>query len=401
MKCIILAAGKSSRMKMDKVKWSLEIKGRRIIDYILETIRGLEIETIVCIREEYISEANFSYYIQNPDYIDTYGPIASYDFVNDEEYLIINADMPFIKPDTIKGFVKSFKESSRDAGMLVSNNGEGLDGLDIENSRPLFNRFGEFKNIGIYIFKGSFLNKNKDDYMKINNYTIPNLLNGQDDIYIQLADYSYEFLNINTKSDLKKAEGYINLKIIDILKENNNIIDETKVDVDYLSIIKGCTIYPNTKIVNSIIDSSIIKESSIIVNSKIEKNNYIGPFIAIYDSYVDKGNDIGSFVEIKRANIGTNNQIKHHAYLGDIKIGDYNNIGAMMVVSNYDGFNKKRTIIKSHNFIGSFTNLIAPVEIGSNNYIASMTKVNQNITDNQFIKEEHTLTIKENTFNIK
>ena len=169
-----------------------------------------------------------------------------------------------------------------------------------------------------------------------------------------------------------------------IIDEKNTYIDEGVV-IGENSIIhpfvflKGNTkiganvqVKPFTTIVDSTIGDGCIIDSSNIEDSVIGTNNKIGPM-----SHLRPGNKIGNnckignFVEIKKSNLGDNVKASHLAYIGDADLENDINVGCGVIFVNYDGANKFRTIVKDGAFIGSNVNVIAPVIIEENSYIAA------------------------------
>ncbi len=389
-------------MKSDIPKWALDIDSSSIIDYIAYTLNQLEINFEVCIRKDMQKFMNYPYFLQDEIYSESYGPIASKDIFINEDYLIVNADMPFINKKDLKEFIENFKQVNADIGIMVTKKVSDKSNYQkVYNKKNLKFNCGYLYNLGIYLIRGELLNEQKEFYKDEFDLTLPSFLEKvKKETYLYEVESSKDYLNINTKENLEEARLYLKEKLRNEISKVNNLIAKN-FDIDFFSTVRGSDIYENVKIRKSTVINSIIKENTHIINSIIKTGNYLGPFLKIEDSNVLNNNEIGSFVEIKRSDIGSNNQIKHHAYLGDVIMKDRNNIGAMMVVSNFNGAYKNKTYVGSDNFIGSFTNLVSPLEIGSNNYIASMTKITETVFNNQFIKERHQNIILENTFNQK
>jgi bifunctional UDP-N-acetylglucosamine pyrophosphorylase/glucosamine-1-phosphate N-acetyltransferase len=108
----------------------------------------------------------------------------------------------------------------------------------------------------------------------------------------------------------------------------------------------------------------------------------VGPFAYIRPGTVLKaGVKAGSFVEIKNSNIGEGSKVPHLSYVGDTDMGSGVNIGCGTVVCNYDGFRKHRTTIEDNAFIGSNTNLVAPVKVGRGSYIATGSTITTDVPE--------------------
>ena len=187
----------------------------------------------------------------------------------------------------------------------------------------------------------------------------------------------------------------INSKYYDELKNVNVYISfESKVSdkakILYNSIILGkseikddAVIGPNTIIIDSIIHSNAQILNSVVANSVIGEKTTVGPFAHLRD-YVSIGKDcrIGNFVEIKKSDIGDRSKVSHLAYLGDSEVGNECNFGCGSITVNYDGVNKHKTIIGDHVFIGCNTNLVAPVKIFNNSFIACGSTITADVPEN-------------------
>ncbi|RZD16427.1 MAG: bifunctional N-acetylglucosamine-1-phosphate uridyltransferase/glucosamine-1-phosphate acetyltransferase [Candidatus Acididesulfobacter guangdongensis] len=213
-----------------------------------------------------------------------------------------------------------------------------------------------------------------------------------------------ELMGVNSKIEMVKCSGLMQKRII------NNLIE--KKDVNFIStdnvyigsevqIGKAATLYPgcflsgNSRIgENTVIEcgaiikdsvigkNSVIKSYSIIENANVEDEASIGPFARLRPGTHIKNNaKIGNFVEVKNSVIGKNSKASHLSYIGDSEIGDGVNIGAGVITCNYDGFKKHKTIIKNNCFIGSDSQLIAPVTVEKDSYVASGTTVVKNVPE--------------------
>lgn len=137
-------------------------------------------------------------------------------------------------------------------------------------------------------------------------------------------------------------------------------------------IASGCIIGPNTRIVDSRIEEGSEIQFSVVLESTIGKDCTIGPFAYLRPGTVlETKVKVGDFVEIKKSTIGAGSKVPHLSYVGDATVGTGVNIGAGTITCNYDGVHKYPTIIKDSAFIGSNTNLVAPVEVGEGATVAA------------------------------
>jgi bifunctional UDP-N-acetylglucosamine pyrophosphorylase/glucosamine-1-phosphate N-acetyltransferase len=118
----------------------------------------------------------------------------------------------------------------------------------------------------------------------------------------------------------------------------------------------------------------------VIVNSRIAKGAQVGPFARIRpESLVGEDAHVGNFVELKKTSLGRGAKASHLSYLGDATIGEQVNVGAGTITCNYDGTAKHRTIIEDGAFIGSDTQLIAPVRVGRGAYVAAGSSITDDV----------------------
>jgi len=147
------------------------------------------------------------------------------------------------------------------------------------------------------------------------------------------------------------------------------------------TIGSGCEIHSGVRIVDSRIgDRVVVHNHCVISDSALESDSAVGPFAHLRGgAVVHEHARVGNFVELKKTNLGSGSKAMHLAYLGDAQIGDKVNIGAGTITCNYDGVNKNQTTIEDGAFIGSDTQLIAPVTIGKGAYVGSGTTVRENV----------------------
>lgn len=339
-----------------------------------------------------------------------------------DDVLILSGDVPLIKKETIKKFVDEHRRNPKTVLTFITvelDNPTGygriirdIDGnlisiTEDKDLHPSEREIGEI-NSGIYIAKASFLKK----YLpKINNknaqkeYYITDLVSLALKDNLEVSTYGHydfsEIHGINSRIDLAIAEDYLKARIneehmtkgvtlkdpystfIDsTVKLGSDTIIEPNVFISGLSVIgKDCLIEAGSRIVNSKIgDGCHIKANTNIELSQLNKNVTAGPFARLRPNTVVKNNGhIGNFVEIKNSVIGEGSKANHLSYIGDSTVGKNVNIGAGVITCNYDGVNKFKTIIGDNAFIGSDSQLVAPVKIGKGAYIGSGSTITENV----------------------
>jgi tetrahydrodipicolinate N-succinyltransferase len=147
---------------------------------------------------------------------------------------------------------------------------------------------------------------------------------------------------------------------------------------------KNVQLYPNCFIENSHIgDQCLVLPGTIIRDSIIEKNVQLGPYCHLRNnSLIKTGAKIGNFVEMKKSVLGQGSKAMHLTYIGDARVGKNVNIGAGTITCNYDGNKKNPTIIEDNVFIGSGTELVAPVTIHSNSYVGAGSTITEDVPRN-------------------
>lgn len=169
---------------------------------------------------------------------------------------------------------------------------------------------------------------------------------------------------------------------VDVEIGNDTIIYPGCVIQGNTRIKEECTLYSNSRICNSVIGSGVIVENSVILESHVGEGTTVGPFAYIRpETKIGKSARIGDFVEIKKSTIGDNTKVSHLTYIGDAEVGSKCNFGCGTVVVNYDGQKKQKTIIGNNAFIGCNTNLISPVKVNDNTYIAAGSTITKEVPE--------------------
>lgn len=217
-------------------------------------------------------------------------------------------------------------------------------------------------------------------------------------------DSPVEVKGINNRAQLAEIERYYQLiQAHQLMRKGVTIIDPSRFDlrgdlefgrdilIDINVLLEGrlkignnVSLGANCCIKDSIIDDNVeILPNCVIENAIIGKECRIGPFSHIRpETVLDDGVNIGNFVELKKSEIGKGSKINHLSYIGDSEIGNQVNVGAGTITCNYDGANKHKTVIEDNVFIGSDTQLIAPVKIGAGATIAAGTTITKDVENN-------------------
>ena len=219
------------------------------------------------------------------------------------------------------------------------------------------------------------------------------------------ADAEFETVGVNSRDQLAALERIHQLNIANQLMDAGiSLADPARIDVrgtlecgndvsiDVGCVFEGCvTLASGTKIGpycvirNSVIGKDVVVHSySHLDGAKVGNQSVIGPYARLRPG-ADLSNDvhIGNFVEVKNSKIAANSKANHLAYVGDSIVGSRVNIGAGTITCNYDGVNKHQTIIEGDAFIGSDTQLVAPVRVGRGATLGAGTTLTKDAPANQ------------------
>ena len=165
------------------------------------------------------------------------------------------------------------------------------------------------------------------------------------------------------------------------VKIGSDTIVEANVSLKGNTIIgEDCFIGSHSEISNSTIGDGVRVTNSTVKDSVMEKNSNVGPYSHIRpNSRIGESVHIGNFVEIKNATLGSTTKVGHLTYIGDADLGENINVGCGTIFVNYDGKNKFRTTVGNNVFIGCNANLIAPLTIEENVYIAAGSTITKDV----------------------
>ena len=246
------------------------------------------------------------------------------------------------------------------------------------------------------------LNKNKLEFVKLPRGCVFNTeyLLKSESLFVQEPAGGGEFEAVTDCETLSRVSDNIRRRILRYHASNGVLIydfSNTHIDCDVVnekgaviepynfikgkSIIKsGAHIMPGNYIENSIIGENVRVDSSRIYGSLVSADSKVGPFAYLRpDSVVGRGCRIGDFVELKNCVIGNGSKVSHLTYIGDAELGNDCNVGCGVVFANYDGKNKYRSVIGERVFIGSNSNIIAPVTVEDRAFIAAGSTITDGV----------------------
>lgn len=428
---VILAAGLGKRMKSAIPKVLHTIANVSLLEHIVNTALSLTPQKVivVCGHERDVVQASLSHlqveWVVQEEQLGTgHAALQAIPYLqNDSNTLVLFADGPLISSDTLKSVIHSTPKNG--IAVLVSEVADpsGL-GRVMRDDKGLFLGIVEEKDATAEqlplkeIFTGiicaptsqliQWLQRLTNDNAQGEYYlTEPLLLALADGCTVTtvLLKNPQEAQGINDKKQLALQERYFQTCQAEalmlqglILRDPNrfdlrgdmefgmdvviepNVILEGKIKLGDRVYIAANTVIRNCTLGNDV----IVKENCVLEDSIVAKNCTIGPFARLRPGTVlQQQVGIGNFVEIKKSTVGINTKINHLSYIGDATIGADVNIGAGTITCNYDGVNKNQTIIGDRAFIGSDTQLVAPVTIGEGATIGAGSTITKDAPANQ------------------
>ena len=394
---IVLAAGKGTRMKSEKSKLVHKIYGKELVKRVVETARKSGIEDIITIvgykkEQVQIVLGDTVKYAYQEEMLGTgHAVMQAEELLKGKEgkVVVLNGDVPILRPETVKKFVeKSIKHKESATvltaiynnptgyGRIVRDIGGNITGIIEEKDATDEQKKIQEINAGIYCFDIQELlkalkkiepNNVQKEYYLTDVVRIMNEEGLKTGAFI--VEDNTEILGVNDKMQLELLKKILKLRINQYHMQNGVTIED--IDNTYIyddvEIGTDTVIHPNTTI-----------KSDVIIGKDCElgPNSYIREGCRLADKV-----KVGSFVELKKAIVGEGAKIPHLSYMGDCEIGAKTNIGCGTITCNYDGFNKSKTIIGEHSFIGSNVNLVAPVTLGKNSFIAAGSTITNNVPD--------------------
>ena len=426
-KAIILAAGKGTRMKSKYPKVVHKVGGKEMVNHIIDVSKESGVKDVVTIlghESEVVKEIlpeGTMIAMQTEQLGTGHAVKMAKEYINDDDVIVILCgDTPLIKEETLKRLFDYHMENDYIATVLTTevDNPTGY-GRVIRDENGDLLKIVEQKdgnaeelaakeiNSGIYCFQGQRL-REALDLLDNNNaqgeYYLTDTIKILRDKGFKVGAYNgstiEELMGVNSRLELSKAETLMRKRINEFhLLNGVTIIDQAATYIEAgVTIGQDTTIYPgvmlkgntiigseciiemNSSITNSTIGNNTEINNSTIIDSKVGDNTTVGPYAYLRpNSNIGNNVKIGDFVEVKNATIEDNSKASHLSYIGDAHVGKDVNIGCGVVFVNYDGKNKFKSIVKDGAFIGSNSNLVAPVTVEEKGYIATGSTITDDV----------------------
>ena len=427
---VILAAGKGTRMKSARPKVLHRVAGQPLIEHVLACAAAIHPRSTTVVIGHQADELTaalaghpgLTFVVQEPQLGTAHALMTTESALAGQSGLLVllSGDVPLLTASTLKTLVDRHEKSGAAAtvvtaivddphgyGRIVRTGEQIARIVEQKDASPAEREIREI-NSGIYAFSIAGLFDAVRSIAAENaqkEYYLPDLVaiyraRGSivETVIVSNPD---EIRGINSRVELAAVSRIVrDQKTAELMAAGVTIEDPATAYVDAgvtigadtilhpgvslegrTTIGAGCEIHSGTRIVDSQIgDRVTILNHCVITNARVADQASIGPFAHLRnDADVRARAKVGNFVELKKTVLGAGSKANHLAYLGDATIGEQVNIGAGTITCNYDGAKKNQTVIEDGAFVGSDSQLIAPVTIGKGAYVGSGSTIRENV----------------------
>jgi bifunctional UDP-N-acetylglucosamine pyrophosphorylase/glucosamine-1-phosphate N-acetyltransferase len=428
---VILAAGKGTRMKSALPKVVHPLAGRPIIEHVLGTASGLNASSTVLVvgheadqvRAALAAYPSLRFVVQSPQLGTGHALLQTEPVLAGQTgtVLLIYGDVPLLRSSTLEQLLERHHVARAAATVLTAELDDPYGyGRIVRDEAGRISRIVEERdasseeraireiNSGIYAFSlvhlfdalRSLATDNAQGEYYLTDLVAAYHRRGLTVDTLRLDDET-ELRGVNTRVDLADLTRVVfdrtrrslmlngvtledppTAYIEDAVEIGEDTVIGPGVRIGGATIIgRGCRIHAGCRITSSrLADNVTVLDHSVIINSEVGTGAALGPFAHLRpESVVGANAHVGNFVELKKTRLGAGAKANHLAYLGDAVIGERTNIGAGTITCNYDGVKKHQTVIGDDVFIGSDSQLVAPVTVGSGAYVAAGSSITEDV----------------------
>ncbi|HEY2094497.1 MAG TPA: bifunctional UDP-N-acetylglucosamine diphosphorylase/glucosamine-1-phosphate N-acetyltransferase GlmU [Thermoanaerobaculia bacterium] len=424
---IILAAGMGTRMKSATVKVLHRAAGRPIIEYVLELAAGVcDRPPVVIIghQRDAVQSAigeRARFAVQEPQLGTGHAVLMAAEQVGARRVLILSGDVPLTRPETLQQLIAQHEAEKNALTLLTMKlDNPAMYGRIVRDDRGAVARIVEAKdasddekridevNAGIYVFDTEHLFDNLRGLSTKNaqaEYYLTDLIailrGAGHRVGAVITSDPVEALGVNSRADLAAVEGEIQRRVVAKLmaggvtfRNPNTVVIDSTVTIGNDSVVypfvtiegttkigSGCVIEPGVHLINVTAGDNVhFKSGTVAEESRIDDDASVGPYAHLRPgTHLGTHVKVGNFVETKKAVFGKGAKASHLSYIGDAEVGANVNIGAGTITCNYDGINKNKTVIEDGAFIGSDTQLVAPVTVGKGAYVGAGSTITKDV----------------------
>ena len=437
---IVLAAGLGTRMKSKRAKMLHHLGGRPLISYPLAALQVAGLEPIVVVVGHQAQAVEAACRPYKAQFAQQQQPRGTGDAARTAlsqlggfrgALVLVAGDLPFLRPETLRSLIAAHQTTGATISLLTEtvddptsfgrivrdSAGRVIAIVEERDAEPAQRAIREI-NVGVYCVEAEFLFRALEGLQPTN---------AQGELYLtdivvrahaeglSIADApatAGEGVQVSSRADLAAREKELQAKINaqwmaagvtledpatayigpDVVIGQDTVIGPNVILRGATRIGEGCRLDGSDHITDCTIAGGVhIKFGVVMTQAVLEDEVQVGPFAQLRSgTRLSKGVHIGDFVETKNVVVGAGTKANHLAYLGDAEIGEETNIGAGTITCNYDGFRKHRTTIGNRVQVGSDSQLVAPVNIGDDAYIASGTTVMRDVPSGALVLNSKT-----------
>ncbi len=425
---VVIAAGQGKRMRSERAKVLHEIGGRTLIEHVLAAVAPLRPDPLVVVvghQAEQVRQLlgdKVTTVLQKDQLGTGHAVLQAKAALRgfDGDVLVLCGDVPLLRTETLRELVQAHRstdakvtvlsvhvEDPTGYGRIVRGPGEGqlriVEDADADHEEQHIDEI----NSGTYCFDAAFLFRALSQLGRENaqrEYYLTDLVETASKrsaaSCVMLEDED-EAMGINTRADLARAESVLQDRLIGhwmdsgvtfldpataFLSAGTIIGAETVIGpyvrLDGATLIgKGCVLEGSSHLRDTRVgDGALLRWGVVTDGARIGNEAKVGPFAHLRPE-ADLGEQvhIGNFVEVKKSRIGARTKANHLSYIGDAEVGEDSNLGAGLITCNYDGVQKHRTVIGNRVQIGSDTQLVAPVKVGDDSYVAAGSTITKDV----------------------
>ncbi|CCN85429.1 Bifunctional protein glmU (Includes: UDP-N-acetylglucosamine pyrophosphorylase; Glucosamine-1-phosphate N-acetyltransferase) [Vibrio nigripulchritudo SFn27] len=429
---VILAAGKGTRMYSNKPKVLHTLAGKPMAKHVIDTCSGLGAQNIHLVyghggdqMKTVLAEESVNWVLQAQQ-LGTGHAVnqASPEFADDEKVLVLYGDVPLISSETIENLLEAqptggialltvVLDNPTGYGRIVRKNGPVVAIVEQKDATEEQKLIKEI-NTGVMVATGGDLKRwlaNLKNENAQGEYYLTDVIAAAHDegraVEAVHPVSPIEVEGVNDRAQLARLErAYQQANAQKLLEQGVMLRDPNRfdlrgtlqcgmdVEIDTNVIIEGNVSLGDNVVIGSgcvlkdceIDDNTVVRPYSVIEGATVGEECTVGPFTRLRPG-AELRNDahVGNFVEVKNARLGEGSKANHLTYLGDAEIGQRTNIGAGAITCNYDGANKHKTIIGDDVFVGSDSQLIAPVTVANGSTIGAGTTVTKDVEEGELV----------------
>ena len=429
---VILAAGQGTRMKSHLPKVLHAVAGRPMLEHVLDTAAAVAPATVTVIvghggdkvRQRLAGRPGVAFAVQEPQLGTAHALQQAEPILAGKSgtVILLSGDVPLLTGRTLEKLLEAHTSATAAAtvatalverpygyGRIVRLDGQIARIVEERDASPAERQIREI-NSGIYAFdlaplfdalRGIASQNSQGEFYLTDLVSI--YRRRKLPVETLVVDDPQEIRGINSRTELAEVGMLVRQnKNEELMAAGVTLVDPATTYIDPRAeigsdtvihpgvVIEGptrigraCEIQAHVRIADAEIGDHVnINSFCVIVESRIANGAAVGPFAHLRPaSAVGEGAKIGNFVELKKTSLGAGSKVNHLAYLGDATVGDHVNVGAGTITCNYDGEKKHQTIIEDGAFIGSDSQLVAPVRVGKGAYVAAGSSITQDVPD--------------------